>query len=545
MPGSNHSPSDLPLSETLSARSYLELARQGFQLQLQPEDHTPPSILESPLLEAPIESESKSGPRLRPRERRPVRKDSEKTETAPDDRPARKRGRPRLETAKDAAAIEERRLQIRRAQRTYRQKKEATIQTLKTRVELLEQTLQNVSDLLVSVDDDVVSSRTGHSDLSRARQLVLAEIDRARELPADSSHQLGQTPGSLPDVFGYQVALARRDIHGETSSCKHVHEKSNPTHPHPRSPSPLLNRLFPSTTIYTYSYQESDLSRRLQRFCLEHTYRWLADAHSDPTLMSRVFGLLPCIQDMPGVRRNFRRVLQTEIGGPLEVNKLPFYTLGGAGTHFPRSGTDGRPVYPENSRRPGKILRRLARILRRGGISDWDEDWSGDLEPDLGDEQGEEVRSMSEDDRLRALDLEGEWFDCHDVQGYLEHCGIIADGSSLWVEVPAATVDALYSPSPGRASDYSASQFYVSPGELSSSDISEPQYLGQSTHILDVESFFDCECGRHPAFSINLSHRLKPSLVLLANFRILGRAPGFRLWDVDAALRTAIHRRSF
>jgi len=40
-------------------------------------------------------------------------------------------------------------------------------------------------------------------------------------------------------------------------------------------------------------------------------------------------------------------------------------------------------------------------------------------------------------------------------------------------------------------------------------------------------------------------HALTPETVLLANLRMLGRAPGFRLWDVDAALRTAIHRRSF
>ena len=31
------------------------------------------------------------------------------------------------------------------------------------------------------------------------------------------------------------------------------------------------------------------------------------------------------------------------------------------------------PIYPENSRRPGKILRRMVRILQRGGIQDWDE----------------------------------------------------------------------------------------------------------------------------------------------------------------------------
>lgn len=393
-------------------------------------------------------------------------------------------------------------MQIRRAQRTYRQKKEATIQTLKTRVDQLEQTLQNVSDLLTADDPEEFNRLTGSSDLSRARQLVLAEISKARELPEDGGDPVGQTTESLRDIFGYEVSRGRRLISNDerkSPSSKHGQAQRKqsiyPTYPHPRSPSPLLNRLFPSTTIYTYSYQESCLSRRLQRFCLEHTYRWLSDSNSEPPLMSRVFGLFPCIQDMPGVRRSSRRVLQSEIGGPLEISKVPFYTLGGAGTHYPRANEDGEPMYPVNTRRPGKILRRLARILRRGGISDWDEDWSGDLEPDIGDEQGEEIRSLSEEERLRLLDLDGDWFDCNDVQGYLEYRGFVLEGSSMWLEVPAATVGVLYGFSPDSGSDYCASQLYVSPGEISSSEMSGSQDLGLSTYryTLNVECFFDCK----------------------------------------------------
>lgn len=387
-------------------------------------------------------------------------------------------------------------MQIRRAQRTYRQKKEATIQTLKTRVERLEQTLQSVSDLLTADPES--------SDLSRARQLVLAEIDRAREIPEDGGDPVGQTPESLRDIFGYEVSQSRGRLNHENtkaSSSKHAQSQKEKSlywgYAHPRSPSPLLNRLFPSTTIYTYSYQESCLSRRLQRFCLEHTYRWLSDPNSKPPLMSRVFGLFPCIQDMPGVRRSSRRVLQSEIGGPLEINTVAFYTLGGAGTHYPRLNEDGEPVYPVNSRRPGKILRRMARILRRGGISDWNEDWSGDMEPDVGDKHGEEIRSMSEEERLRFLDLDGDWFDCHDIQGYLEYRGIKLEGSSLSLEVPAPTVGALYGFSPDSGSDHCASQLYVSPGETCSSDMSGSQDLGLSTYTytLNVECFFDCEFG--------------------------------------------------
>ncbi|KAJ5112348.1 hypothetical protein N7532_000393 [Penicillium argentinense] len=538
MPAAEDSRSDPPLSDTLSARSYLELG--GLRVSHEADTPTPDSLQETtatlPSVQ-PVSVEGKSGPRS------PTQKPlgSEKTVKAGDP-PAglpRKRGRPRLETTKNAAAVEERRLQIRRAQRTYRQKKEATIQTLKTRVEVLEQTLQNVSDLMgPEPDADTRSSshalaRRADLDFVRTRKLVLAEIDRARSSSGEQSPQNGHSPETLRDIFGYHISDTGKMAEDTEMPDLTLSHRQDHKYPRPRSPSPLINRLFPTTTIFTYSYQESDLSRRLQRFCLEHTYRWLTDPYSSPELMSRVFGLFPCIHDMPGVRRNFRRVLHSEIGGPLEVNKLPFYKLGGAGTHYPRRGVNGQPIYPEQLRRPGKILRRLARILRRGGIQDWDEDWSGDVEPGRGGEgDGED---MSEEDRLRALNLDGEWFDCHDVQGYLEHRGVSLDSSTMWLEVPPSTVGILYGFSP----DYSASQYYVSPGELSSSDMSGTQYLGQSSYVLDLESFFDREL-RH---FVDPQDKLTPSPVLLANLRILGRAPGFRLWDVDAALRVSIRRR--
>ncbi|KAJ5938675.1 hypothetical protein N7466_001809 [Penicillium verhagenii] len=508
------------LSDTLSARSYLELGEVLAPRAETSQSSETPQSLES-ALETPLEGEDRSGPHLRPRKNPPAM--PEKTEMGPDRPiPIRKRGRPRLETTKDAVAIEERRMQVRRAQRTYRQKKDTTIQTLKARVEVLEQTLQNVSNLLGPTDHNVnnknATDTIGPSahDYGRTKRLILAEINKTRS----SSHEKSsannnkyqqvihntETPENKWNMFGYNVFHTNDQV-----LESNPHRSRSRSRSIPRSPTPLLNRLFPTTTIYTYSNQESNLSRRLHRFCLEHIYRWLTDPHSDPGLMTRVFGLLPCIHDIPGVCRNFRRILQSEIGSPLEGTKLPFYVLGGAGTHFPRAES----AMPGNVRRPGKILRRFAWILRRGGIRDWDEDWSGDAEP----ERPEISSPMSVEDRLRSLDLDGDWFDCYDVQGYLEHRGVVFDGSSLWLKVPARTVGDLY----GVSSDGSAARVY-GVNEASPNDMSGWRYLSQSTYVLDVECFFD---------------------LLLANLRILGRAPGFRLWDVDAALRTAIHRRSF
>jgi hypothetical protein len=179
-------------------------------------------------------------------------------------------------------------------------------------------------------------------------------------------------------------------------------------------------------------------------------------------------------------------MLQSEIGSTLESNKLPFYTLGGAGKHFPRKGRNGMPIYPENSRRPGKILRRMVRILQRGGIQDWDEDWSGDREPGVAG-LGHGKVEMDREERIRSLDLDGEWFDCHDIQGYLEHRGVALDGSALRLEVPAALVGHLHGFSPDR----SVSSLYTSPEEVPvdrATSVSSP-----SPYMLDMECFFDRE----------------------------------------------------
>ncbi|CAG8010115.1 unnamed protein product [Penicillium nalgiovense] len=151
----------------------------------------------------------------------------------------------------------------------------------------------------------------------------------------------------------------------------------------------------------------------------------------------------------------------------------------------------------------------------------------------------DEQVQMSEDERIRSLDLDGQWFDCHDVQGYLEHRGLVLDGSGLRLGVPESLVGALYGFSPDRST---VSSLYASPD---GTPVTKMESESLTSYTLDVECFFDRELTVDnfvPCVFINITDM---SLVLLANLRILGRAPGFRLWDVDAALRSAISRRPF
>lgn len=111
------------------------------------------------------------------------------------------------------------------------------------------------------------------------------------------------------------------------------------------------------------------------------------------------------------------------------------------------------------------------RILERGGIRDWDEDWSGEWDSvGLG---------MGDEERARSLDLDGEWFDCHDVQGYLEYRGFVLN-DTLRLGVPKAVVGTLYGTS-------SRSSVSTSPGGISD------QGESQDAYTLDVETFFDCK----------------------------------------------------
>ncbi|KAI9924944.1 hypothetical protein ASPWEDRAFT_45067 [Aspergillus wentii DTO 134E9] len=416
--------------------------------------------------------------------------------------PVKKRGRPRIE-ADNPNPNEERRLQVRRAQRKYRLKKETTIQNLQSRVADLEHALQNVSDLVVDFQDTVRSDRALIKSnmtplLSHTTDRILTEVERVAPGSRHESHLdrlpsgedvLGQdefildpgprTERDMVNVFGYQMSKDELDNNRET----------------PLSP------LF-QATVHSYSFQEAGFYRKLQRFCLEHTYRWLIDPQSDPKFIIRVFGLLPCIAEKQVVKRNFQKVLRSEVSAPLELTFIPFYCIGGAGTHYPRTGDDGRPKYPDNMRVPRRILRRVLESMFGASACDTDE----------------RIESQ-----LKRLDLDGDWFDCHDVQGYLEQMGIILDKSSNLVEVPASTVPLLYGPH--RWSNRRSSRAADLLDEALLDDLIEPWGGNGNTeasgYVLDVEHFFNS---------------------LLRNVRLLGRAPGFRRGDVDAALKTALRK---
>lgn len=344
-------------------------------------------------------------------------------------------------------------MQVRRAQRTYRLRKEATLENLRSRVAILERTLGTVSGLVDHLHDTV----TLDDSLSPSHRILLDQIQtslhslgprRILVLPDDEFRSGEQDL----DVFGYHVSHIPAALHG---------------------------------SIFTYSHLERTFARRLHRFALEQTYTWFTDRSASPGWIVHVFGLLPCLPDRHAVQRNYLRVLRAGVDECLEGRVLPFYTIGGAGMHYPRRDAAGQPVYPQNMREPKRILdRAVEAMLGRGG----------------------DAISGKQQRQLQTLGFEGEWFDCHDVQEYLDSLGITLDGSISSASVPPGAVQLL-------------------------SEAAEPETLR-----LDVEQFLSSKPQQMKYLPVLTSN----AAALVQNTRILGRAPGFKKSDVDDALKAAM-----
>jgi hypothetical protein len=155
------------------------------------------------------------------------------------------------------------------------------------------------------------------------------------------------------------------------------------------------------TRQYTYAFQEVRFARRLQRYSLEHAFRLYTEFRSDPREIHRVFRLVPCVRDRGKTQPRFRQLLMGGRTDPLEVPGLPFYTVGGAGTHFPDVDEEGNAIYPANSRMPRRVL----------GVLPWPE-----------------LETKGSEEALEAYGLGGEWFDSRDVEGYLRLHGVDVKG---------------------------------------------------------------------------------------------------------------------
>ncbi|KAL2786356.1 hypothetical protein BJX66DRAFT_328653 [Aspergillus keveii] len=382
----------------------------------------------------------------------------------------KRRGRPRMAPTGDTTRMD-RRAQIRYAQRTYRHKKELRQRNMEHRVAELEGTMNRVSDSLseffgMAIESDL---HVTHPQLFDRLRETVTQLKRATgsTTTANGEKVIGDGDEGasreliLPMVFAENVSSGYTGPFGymvnplqDTVADENLNNNRGPMQPFRRKTTGALlhhiERPLPGTgnINYSYSHNEPTLLRTLQRYCLEYTYRLFSDAATDPREFYRVFRLVPCVKYREKMGKYLLCLVRSGAGERLDIPALPFYCIGGAGTHYPRVER-GKRVWHEKMRLPRRVLGTVASSLN------------------------EDIASVDRERLLEMAGLDGVWLDSNDVVGFLEEKGVLN-------------------------------------GDQKGEGVSMS---------LDIDRFLQS---------------------LVENMVILGRSPGFRLRDVEAALASAL-----
>src|SRR5271168_5078533 len=390
----------------------------------------------------------------------------------------KQRGRPRLDT-QDETAADRRRTQIRLAQRAYRHRKETTISALKKRVSELERTIEKMNKSFLEFHDNAINSGLVHSKPSLARQLKdtteevlslakpasidsdheeaanIAELERSNQTesslnkldyqnfgqsqePAGDQYTLGfgftfdgndasdadveELPQYIPIDTSISGALVEtNDSLKEWSFLNNDQQLNAEVHiPNFNFENllPPIQKPLKASVPYTYSFQETTFARRLHRLCLERAFRVLTNPDINPEYIKRAFRFTFTFSNRRRMLVRFQELLKRKAGESLENWNVPFFHIGGAGTHFPRLDAQGRPIYPPNIFSPAKAF--------------------GPLAIPTAETPRDEATI---EQLLESIGFGGVWFDSHDVEGYLRTKGIHLDGQSSFVEIDRLAIE--------------------------------------------------------------------------------------------------------
>jgi hypothetical protein len=268
----------------------------------------------------------------------------------------------------------------------------------------------------------------------------------------------------------------------------------------------------------TAPFRETSFERRLHRACLKNGYNLLVDPTSDPDNVSRVFRLPLTLSTRDSIVQQVRGLLEGGLDEAVELWDMPFFLLGGAGTHYPRRDHTGKPILPPNALPISKLIGAFVH-------------------------QRKEPQSFQRDhDLLADLGLHGEWLDSHDVEGYLKEKGISLSADTAFCRVPARGSSTTFRPSDitganaqhGIGMDESALGYM----HLHHADFMEPQSRGWGADIQDVDllrNYTDPSGSWVLDVGLFIDHLIQSGICL-------GRCPAFRREDVEHTFRLALSR---
>lgn len=285
---------------------------------------------------------------------------------------------------------------------------------------------------------------------------------------------LDERPSEQPLPFGLLEILSQQQFKPNPQNSQ-VFSVNIPT---PRT-TPPIPRLPSPRPVWIYSHDETTFARRLTRASLETGFHLLGSAALRPATLDYVFRLSLPFMSLNQLQERFKELLARGTDEELDSYSTPFIHLGGAGTHYPRKDAHGNIVKPPNTwtvRRIGPIDKKMIRA------------------------ENTEDPSQSHDLNIDLTGFEGEWFDSHDVEGYLEQeKGVRIDPKSSFVD---AFVDDDEHPGDDYFASNTTSSF--SPHRRSSDDSTST--FGSGSSLAHSQSSIPTPPNVHSATSANVDN---------------------------------------
>lgn len=150
--------------------------------------------------------------------------------------------------------------------------------------------------------------------------------------------------------------------------------------------SPTIPYPLHDTSIEVIHYATTPFTQRLFRASAENGYGYLINDSVSDAQMWHEFGLQLEYQPREDIIRYFKRSLQMNPCNPIKDRRVPFISLGGAGTHF-QTTCAGSASVPQLHEMPNLLL-------------------------------------FQETNGVRVFPSDEQWFDVRDVEGYLVENGV-------------------------------------------------------------------------------------------------------------------------
>ncbi|KAL2814113.1 hypothetical protein BJX63DRAFT_420913 [Aspergillus granulosus] len=273
---------------------------------------------------------------------------------------------------------EKRRMQVRMAQRAYRARNQAQAATLQRRIIQLETALEQIGSAVVSFSDALTQSQV----LTSFSQLT----DPLREMVATCLRLAGASDEAIETSPQPQTVSTN-----ETQHSPNINYSLSPS----RDPFHETYRL---TILSAFAPRDRDTNptmdvpsfiEQLHIACLYQGFLMLNSPSIPLDMLWRPFRLLLTLVPRDTITSFFRACLVARLNKrpPQAFAEIPFFQLGGAGTHYPE-------LYL-----PTQHSREWEASMVSSPLSAFS--------PEVQEE------------------LEGEWFDVHDLAGYLHEKGVL------------------------------------------------------------------------------------------------------------------------